>query len=117
MSQEISSYIASLTTKVGQEWQVDVCSRLHQIAQETIPDFSERLQYGKPHFLKSGKYAAVLGTAKGWVTFTIFNAKDLHAPDGFFEAGDADRKTVKILKGQDVDYNLLQALLKQAVES
>jgi hypothetical protein len=67
--------------------------------------------------LKSGKYAAVLGTAKGWVTFTIFNATELQAPDGFFEEGPPERKTVKILKGQDVDYNLLGKLLKQAAQS
>ena len=98
------------------EWQAEVANQLRQIAQEAITDFTERIQYGKPHFLKNGKYAAVLGTAKGWVTFTIFNAKALEAPEGFFEAGDPDRKTVKILKGQDVDYNLLGKLLKQAAQ-
>jgi len=57
---------------------------------------------------------AVLGTAKGWVTFTIFDAESLQAPDGFFEEGDPNRKTIKILNGQVVDYALLAKLLKQA---
>lgn len=114
---EVTDYISKLSDKAGQEWQADVSNKLRTIAEQNIPDFSERLQYGKPHFFKNGKYAAVLGTAKGWVTFTIFNATELQAPSGFFEDGPAERKTVKILKGQDVDYNLLGKLLKQAAQS
>jgi hypothetical protein len=116
MTQEITDYINKLNDKPKQEWQAEVCNRLHQIAEQSIPEFSERLQYGKPHFLKNGKYAAVLSTAKDWVTFTIFNAKALEAPEGFFEEGDPDRKTIKIRKGQEVDYNLLEKLLKQAAQ-
>jgi len=114
MNPEVTEYINKLNDKAGQEWQAEVSHKLRHIAQESIPDFTERIQYGKPHFLKNGKYAAVLGTAKGWVTLTIFNATDLKAPDGFFEDGPPERKTVKILKGQEVDYNLLEKLLKQA---
>ncbi len=117
MNQEVSAYINKLNDKAGQEWQAEVCDQLRKIAQQSIPEFDERLQYGKPHFLKNGQYAAVLGTAKGWVTFTIFNAKSVEAPEGFFEAGDPDRKTVKILKGQAVDYNLLGKLLTQAAQA
>src|SRR6266498_635676 len=104
---EVTEYINKLSDKAGQEWQAEVSNQLRKIAQDAIPEFSERIQYGKPHFLKNGKYAAVLGAAKGWVSFTIFNATELQAPDGFFEEGAPDRKTVKILKGQEVDYNLL----------
>src|SRR4051812_36048627 len=107
MSQEVTDFINKLSDKAGQEWQVEVSNRLRQIANESIPDVSERIQYGKPHFLKSGKYAAVLGTAKGWVTFTIFNAESVEEPKGFFEAGPPERKTVKILKGQTLDYDLI----------
>lgn len=71
---------------------------------QAIPEVAERLQYGKPHYLKDGKYAAVLGTAKGWVAFTIFNAAALDAPEGLFEPGPPDRKTIKIRQGQAVDY-------------
>ena len=115
-SPEVTDYINKLNDKAGQEWQAEVAKKLHEIAEKNIPNFSERLQYGKPHFLKDGKYAAVLGTAKGWVTFTIFNATEVKAPDGYFEEGPPERKTVKILKGQDVDYNLLGTLLKQAAQ-
>jgi hypothetical protein len=69
--------------------------------------------FSKPHFLKHGKYAAVLGTAKEWVTLTIFNTESLQAPDGFFEPGPAERKTVKIRQGQTVDYELLGQLMRQ----
>jgi len=117
MNPEVTDFINKLNDKAGQEWQVEVSNRLRQIANESIPDVSERIQYGKPHFLKSGKYAAVLGTAKGWVTFTIFNAEGIEGPDGFFEAGPPERKTVKILKGKTFDYDLLAKLLKQAASS
>jgi len=117
MNPEVTDFINKLNDKAGQEWQVEVSNRLRQIANESIPDVSERIQYGKQHFLKSGKYAAVLGTAKGWVTFTIFNAEGIEGPDGFFEAGPPERKTVKILKGKTFDYDLLAKLLKQAASS
>ena len=118
MNQEVTEYIEKLNQKVNQEWQVEVCNSIRQIVHQSIPEVEERIQYGKPHFLKNGKYACVLGTAKGWVTFTIFNAKALEAPEGFFEPGGSpDRKTIKIREGQDVDYDLLVKLLQQAVNS
>lgn len=55
-----------------------------------------RIQYGNPHYLQDGKYAAVIGTAKSWVAFTIFNAAALNAPDGLFEPGPPERRTIKI---------------------
>lgn len=117
MNQDVTDYINKLNDKPNQAWQIEVCNQLRQITHSAIPTVEERIQYGKPHFMKTGKYAAVLGTAKGWVTFTIFNATMLQAPDGFFEEGDPNRKTIKILNGQAVDYVLLEALLKQAADS
>ncbi len=111
MNPQVTDYMDN----IGLDWQAESCRQLRQMVHDTVPDVDERLQYGKPHFLKNGKYAAVLGTAKGWVSFTIFNAATLTAPDGFFEAGGApERKTIRILEGQDVDYALLAALLKEA---
>jgi hypothetical protein len=114
MNQEIATYI----NKIDQTWQAEVCTRLDQIIQQSIPDVQERIQYGKPHYLKNGKYACVLGTARAWVSLTIFNAAALEAPEGLFEAGDSpDRKTIKVRNGQTVDYELLAGLLQQAARS
>jgi hypothetical protein len=113
MNPEVTPYFDS----IAQEWQAEVAKRLRQLVHDAIPEAQERLQYGKPHFLKSGKYAAVLGTAKGWVSFTIFNATDLEAPDGFFEPGPPERKTIKILPKAEVDYDLLAKLVKQAAST
>lgn len=114
MSDPIKEYIQS----VKQTWQIPICERIHELVHETIPDVEERIQYGKPHFRKNGKYVAVLSTAKGWVSFTIFNATALEAPEGFFEAdGPPERKTVKILQGQTVEYERLGDLLKQAAST
>jgi len=113
MNQEVSDYIQN----IKQDWQADICNQLRPVIHQSVPDVVERIQYGKPHFLKNGKYACVLGTAKDWVSFTIFNAKALESPDGLFEPGDPDRKTVKIRKGQAVDYTLLGMLLQQAASS
>lgn len=117
MNQDVTDYISKLNDKPNQTWQIEVCNQLRQLTHTAIPTVEERIQYGKPHFMKNGKYAAVLGTAKGWVTFTIFNAESLQAPEGFFEEGDPNRKTIKILSGQVVDYALLETLLKQASDS
>lgn len=111
MSEAVNDYLE----KVSQEWQAEICRQLHAIVHQAVPTIEERLQYGKPHYLKNGKYAAVLGTAKDWVSFTIFNANNLEAAEGFFEPGSPDRKTLKIRKGQVVDYELLARFLQQAV--
>ena len=58
----------------------------------------------------------MIGTAKGWVTLTIFNAAGLDAPAGLFEPGPPERKTVKIRQGQAVDYELLAGLLRAAAQ-
>lgn len=111
MNQQVTDYIDKLT----QQWQAEVCGRIREIVQQAVPEVEERIQYGKPHFLKNGKYAAVLGPAKGWVSFTIFNAQALETPEGLFESSDTgDRKTIKIREKQDVDYDLLARLVQQA---
>jgi len=115
MNQAVSDYIENLKTKPKQEWQAQVCNQIRETVHRSIPGVEERIQYGKPHFLKNGKYAGVLGTAKEWVTYTIFNAESLEAPIGFFEAGGPDeRKTVKIRSGETVDTALLGKLIAQA---
>ncbi len=113
MNQAVTDYIQN----IKEQWQAEICNQLRQIVHQSVPEVEERLQYGKPHFLKNGKYVCVLGTAKDWVSFTIFNAKALEAPEAFFEAGNPDRKTVKIRKGQAIDYDLLARLLEQAANS
>jgi hypothetical protein len=111
MNQQVTDYIE----KLDQEWKADVCNQIRKLVYQEIPDVEERLQYGKPHYLKNGKYACVLSVAKAWVSFTIFNAQTLITPDGLFESSDTgDRKTIKIGAGQDVDYALLAKLLQQA---
>jgi hypothetical protein len=112
MNPQVTEYI----DKIAQPWQAEVCARLREIVQQAVPEVEERIQYGKPHFLKHGKYACVLGTAKGWVSFTIFNAGALEAPEGLFEPGDPNRKTVKIKEGQSVDYDLISKLVQQAAQ-
>lgn len=113
MTEPVTEYIA----KIAQKWQIEVVTHLREIIHEAIPDVQERIQYGKPHFLKDGKYAAMISTAKAWVTFTIFNATALEAEEGFFEPGDPERKTVKIREGQAVDYERLATFLHQVVDS
>ena len=111
MSQGITDYIA----KRNPQWQADICMRLNQVVHEALPEVEERIQYSKPHYLKQGKYLAVLGTAKGWVSFTIFNATNLEVPDGLFESSETgDRKTIKIREGQAVDYDLMTKLVREA---
>ena len=59
----------------------------------------------------------MIGTAKGWVSFTIFNAAGIDGPAGLFEPGPPERKTVKIKQGQAVDYDQLATLLGQAAST
>jgi hypothetical protein len=111
MTETINAYLDA----IQQPWQEKICRRLHEMVQDAIPDAEQRIQYRKPHYLKNGKYAAVFGTAKGWVSLTIFNAAELQPPVGMFESSEnGDRITIKIKQDQDVDYALLGDLLRQA---
>ncbi|MBZ0275034.1 MAG: DUF1801 domain-containing protein [Anaerolineae bacterium] len=114
MSDAVNDYIET----INQSWQIAVCRQLDQTIRKAVPDVEARIQYKKPHYLKGNKYAAVFGTAKGWVSFTIFNATDIQPPVGLFEASEnGDRITLKIHEGQAVDYEQLGDLLKQAVNT
>ena len=114
MNPQVTDYM----DKVAPDWQAEICKHLRQVILESIPEAEERLQYGKPHYLKHKKYACVLGTAKAWVSLTIFNAQALETPDGLFESSEnGDRKTIKIKQGQTVDYALLGKLISQAASS
>lgn len=107
--EEVTSFITVLV----QPWQVDICNKLRDMVHQTVPGVEERMQYKKPHFLKNGKYAAVISTAKEAVSFVIFNTSEVEFPEGQFE-GPPERKTIKFKSGQAVDYDLLASLLSKA---
>ena len=113
MNQEVTQYIQKL-----QPWQAAVCESLRKLVIKAIPAVEERLQYGKPHYLKDGHYACVIHAAKDKVSFMIFNASGLEEIKGFFRSiSDPNRKTATITEGQKVDYALLAKLLKKASAS
>jgi hypothetical protein len=114
MNQEVTQYIE----KIDQKWQADVCKHLRETVLQSVPGVEELMQYGKPHYKKDGKFISTYNTAKAWVSFTLFNAAFLEAPDGFFEPGDnLERRTIKIREKQKTDYDLLVGLLQQAATS
>lgn len=114
MTDVIQDYIRNL----DQDWQIEIANQLHKTIQYVIPHAESRIQYGKPHYLKDGKYVAVFGTAKGWVSLTIFNATELAPPEGLFERSEnGERITIKIKKGQVVDFDLIGDLLNQALSN
>jgi hypothetical protein len=111
MNKEVTDYI-----KKQQPWQIKVGEALRKMIYKTIPDVEERLQYGKPHYLKNGHYAAVIHVAKDKVSFMIFNATELEEVKGYFKsaATTAERKTATITEGQKVNYEELGKWLKKA---
>ncbi|MFD1907093.1 DUF1801 domain-containing protein [Paenibacillus rhizoplanae] len=48
MNPEVTDYIAQIKLP----WQSEICSKLREIIHGAIPEVAERIQYGKPHFLK-----------------------------------------------------------------
>ena len=118
MNKEVTQYMQDLGKKPNQDWQTEVCTSLRKMVYKAIPEVEERLQYGKPHYLKNGHYAAVIHAAKDKVSFMIFNAAEVEEIKGFLKSmSDPGRKTATITKGQTVDYQLLSKLLKQATKS
>lgn len=109
MNPEVTDFIETLK----EPWQKELSVKLRLLVQEAIPDVHERMQYKKPHFLKNGKYAAVLSSSKDAISFTIFNATGLALPDGLFD-GPPERKTLKLKQGQTFDPELLTSLVSQA---
>lgn len=115
MNQEVTQYIENLSKKSNQGWQVNVCETLRRMVYETIPSVEERIQYGKPHYLKNGKYASVIHAGKDKVSFMIFHAEGLEEIKGFLRSmGKGERKTADIKEGQEVDYARLSKLLQEA---
>jgi hypothetical protein len=109
MNEEITQYIQK-----SQPWQRDVCQSLHKTILHVIPDVEGRLQYGKPHYLKHGHYAAVIHVGKGKVSFMVFNAIDVPEVKGMLRSmGNGERKVVDIAEGQTVDYEALAGILRQ----
>jgi hypothetical protein len=113
MNPEVTQYIEKLPP-----WQKEVATALRKMVLKTIPDAEERLQYGKPHYLKNGHYAAVIMGAKDKVSFMLFNATELAEIKGYFKSMTApDRKTATITEGLAVDYKQLGDFLKQTSKS
>lgn len=102
MNPDVTEFIE--TVKLS--WQAKICTHLRDVVHKAIPDVVERIQYKKPHFLKNGKYAAVISTSKDAVSFTIFNTQGLALPEDMFD-GPPERKTVKLKKDQVIDFDQL----------
>ncbi|OXS54248.1 hypothetical protein B1A99_27040 [Cohnella sp. CIP 111063] len=112
MNPEVTDFIESLK----EPWQVELSTALRAIVHEAVDGVQERIQYKKPHFLKNGKYAAVISPSKEAVSFTLFNASGLELPEDRFE-GPPERKTLKLRKGQAPDSAELISLLRQAAST
>jgi len=112
MNQEVTDFISALQ----EPWQKELSASLREVVYQAIPDAQERMQYKKPHFLKNGKYAAVISTSKDAVSFTIFNAAGLELPEGMFD-GPPERKTLKLRQGDSYDSSRLAAWVGQASSS
>lgn len=112
----MNAEVTRFTEGLKEPWQAQMSRELREIVHRSIPEVQERIQYGKPHFLKGGKYASVISTSKDAVSFTIFSAKELELPEGMFD-GPPERKTIKFRNGQTPDAELLTGLLTQASSS
>ncbi|MEW9528440.1 DUF1801 domain-containing protein [Microbispora sp. NPDC049125] len=107
MNDDVTQYINKAAP-----WQIGVCEKLRAMVHETVPTIEERLQYGKPHFLKNGNFAAVIAVSRDKVSFMVFNATDIPVVKGFIRAlGQGERKVVDIEEGRDVDYTRLAEIL------
>ncbi|MET9880496.1 DUF1801 domain-containing protein [Actinacidiphila glaucinigra] len=109
MNDDVTNYIEK--TK---PWQAQVCTKLREVAHHTIPGVREALQYGKPHFLRDGRHAAVIHVAKDKVTFMVFDADGIEAVRGLLRSlGNGERKAVDIREGDTVDYDFVADVLRR----
>jgi hypothetical protein len=111
VNEQVSEYFAE-----APQWQQDIAAKLRETITKAIPDHEERLQYGKPHYLKDGSYAAVIHAAKDKISLMLFNADSIEPEKGFIRSmGKGERKTIDISEGQDVDYTRIESLITQTV--
>lgn len=116
MSQDVRHYLRQLTLKTGQKWQVEVCETLRQLVKDAVPDAVERIQYGKPHYLKDGQYIAIISANKNDITFLIFNAP---VREGTTDPVDSGKKIIRIRasEAKTLDCDRLTRLLQEAAGS
>ncbi|MBB6634265.1 DUF1801 domain-containing protein [Cohnella thailandensis] len=112
MNPEVTDFIESLK----EPWQAELAVALRGTVHEAVGEVQERIQYKKPHFLKNGKYLAVISPSKEAISFTLFNAAGLELPEDRFE-GPPERKTLKLRKGQTVDADEIKTLLSKAAST
>jgi hypothetical protein len=113
MNEEVTQYIQKT-----QPWQVDVCNALRDLVFTNVPAVEERLQYGKPHYLKDGSYLAVIHASKDKVSLMVFNATNIPEVKGFLRSmGNGERKTVDIRDGQPINYEQLADLVRQVSQA
>ncbi|MDQ0232074.1 DUF1801 domain-containing protein [Metabacillus malikii] len=112
MNPTVTEYLDALDTP----WKRDLCNHLREAVHKAIPNVEERIQYKKPHFLKNGKYDAVISVLKINVSFTIYNTQDLQLPEDSF-SGPQERKTLKLKKGEATDFEQLSKWVKLATRS
>ncbi|TCZ77098.1 DUF1801 domain-containing protein [Paenibacillus albiflavus] len=108
MNQEVTEFIEAL-----EPWQSELSEILREVVYQAIPDALERMQYKKPHFLKNGKYAAVISPSKAAVSFTIFHTSELNLPAELFD-GPPERKTMKLRNGDMINRTQLAEWISQA---
>lgn len=117
-SKEVKGYIQKLAEKPNQNWQIEVVQSLRQLVFKTIPNIEEGLQYGKPHYLKNGHYAAVISASKDKVSFMLFNASEISPIKDVLRSMDnGERKTLDILRGHAIDYKQISEWLRLASDS
>ncbi|GGJ80135.1 hypothetical protein GCM10011583_09610 [Streptomyces camponoticapitis] len=109
MNDDITNYIEKT-----QHWQAQVCTKLREVVHSTIPGAEEAFQYGKPHFLRDGRHAAVIHVARDKVTFMVFDAESIEAvPKLLRPLGKGERKAVDIREGDSVDYDFVADVLRR----
>jgi hypothetical protein len=109
MNDEVTAYIEK-----AKPWQAQVCTRLREMVHSTVPGVEEAFQYGKPHFVRDGRHAAVIHVARDKVSFMVFDAAGVEAVPGLLRSlGNGERKAVDIREGDEVGYDLIADIVRR----
>ncbi len=108
MNDDVTQYIDKTAP-----WQIDVCGKLRAMIHETLPAVEEQLQYGKPHFLKNGQFAAVIAVSRARSPSWGSTPRTFRWSRASPGSGQGERKVVDIEEGQDVDYTRIADILEK----
>jgi hypothetical protein len=96
-------------------WQVDVLTALRALVREAAPGATEAFKWAQPVYEQNGPFCYIKVFPRH-INFGFWRGAELSAPDGLLQAGGTRMAHIKLTGLADVNREVFQKLVKDAVE-